>query len=500
MLRKVISLALLLVLDLIAVAQPDSLTLSSENDTVRMLHRAALPDSTWDFYPTYSAYESYMTGFAQQYPTLCRWVAFDTLASGRRLMALVISDNVDSLEAEPRFLYTSSMHGDELVGYILMLRLADYLLKNYGTDSLVTRLVDDLEIWINPLANPDGTYRSGNHTVSGSWRYNANAVDINRNFPDPQDGPHPDGNAWQAETMAFMALANTQKFNMSANIHGGAEVCNYPWDTWAQLPADDLWWQYVCNMYADSAQFYGPTGYFNDFGTGVTNGFDWYSISGGRQDYMNYFHHCREFTLEISNSKLPSASQLPVFWNANYRSLLNYLDQARYGIHGVVSDSLTGHPLKARVFIQGHDIDSSHVWSRLPHGDFYRYLAAGNYSLSISSPGYITRIIPGISTANQTMTWLNVRLLPTISGSSQPMAQLATRLWYDAQNHSIRCIRPDSGGDQWSLQIFSAGGMLIKADKIRHEYPLPSHWSPGLYIVRIISPEGQGVTLKVVLP
>ncbi|MBE0640778.1 MAG: hypothetical protein IH599_02000, partial [Bacteroidales bacterium] len=231
MLLKIISLALLLVVDLIAVAQPDSLTLSSENDSVRMLHRAALPDTTWDFYPTYSAYESYMTGFAQQYPTLCRWVAFDTLASGRRLMALVISDNVDSLEAEPRFLYTSSMHGDELVGYILMLRLADYLLKNYGTDSLVTRLVDDLEIWINPLANPDGTYRSGKHTVSGSWRYNANAVDINRNFPDPQDGPHPDGNAWQAETMAFMALANTQKFNMSANIHGGAEVCNYPWDT-----------------------------------------------------------------------------------------------------------------------------------------------------------------------------------------------------------------------------------------------------------------------------
>jgi len=43
-----------------------------------------------------------------------------------------------------------------------MLRLADYLLENYTSDLKVKDLVDNLEIWINPLANPDGTYNSGN--------------------------------------------------------------------------------------------------------------------------------------------------------------------------------------------------------------------------------------------------------------------------------------------------------------------------------------------------
>ena len=76
------------------------------------------------------------------------------------------------------------MHGDETAGFILMLRLADYLLKNYNSDTRVKTLSDNLEIWINPLANPDGTYRDGNFIIS-PVRNNANGYDLNRNFPDP---------------------------------------------------------------------------------------------------------------------------------------------------------------------------------------------------------------------------------------------------------------------------------------------------------------------------
>ena len=73
---------------------------------------------------------------------------------------------------------------NETLGFILLQRLADYLLTNYGIDSLVTELVDNVEIWLCPLANPDGTYQNDNSTISSARRYNANMVDLNRNFPD----------------------------------------------------------------------------------------------------------------------------------------------------------------------------------------------------------------------------------------------------------------------------------------------------------------------------
>lgn len=207
----------------------------------------------WDFYPTYNVYDSLMTKFQQNYPNLCRTFSIKTLNSGRKILFVKISDNPDAKENEPIFLYTSSMHGNELTGYILMLRLIDYLLTNYGTDPRVTNIVNNTEIWINPLANPDGAYKGGNASVASATRGNANGIDFNRNFPDPEAGQHPDYNAWQPETMAFMALADSIQFTMSANFHGGAEVCNYPFDTWAKNPADSLWWKYVCREYADTA-------------------------------------------------------------------------------------------------------------------------------------------------------------------------------------------------------------------------------------------------------
>jgi len=282
----------------------------------------------WDFYPTYEAYIEMMYQFQADYPGLCEIITIGESVEGRELIAARISDNVGVDEGEPKFLYTSSIHGDEITGYVLMLRLIDYLLSNYGSLSNVDGLVNNMDIFINPLANPDGTYYGGNSSVNGAQRYNANNIDMNRNYPDPEDGQHPDGNDWQQETIAFMQFAEDYQFTMAANFHGGAEVFNYPWDTWPQLTPEDEWWQAVGHEWADTAQFYSPPGYMAGFDDGITNGYAWYSISGGRQDFMNYFRDCLEVTVEISNIKLVPASQLPDYWEYNYRSFLNFMGQA----------------------------------------------------------------------------------------------------------------------------------------------------------------------------
>ena len=367
--------------------------------------------NNWDYYPTYNQYVNMMYAFADSFPQICRIHSLGTLSSGREILIVNISDNVDQKENEPSFLYTSSMHGDELTGYVLMLRFIDDILNKYNVDSRITNLVDEIDIWINPLANPDGAYAGGNNNVWGATRSNANFIDINRNFPDPEDGPHPDGNPWQDETLIFMGLSDTINFNLASNLHTGTVVANYPWDTWSQLTADDNWWQHVCNEYADSCQFYGGNNYFSGYNDGITNGYDWYEVDGGRQDYMNYFKHCREFTLELSDDKTPNPQDLPAFWDANHPSFYNYMEQSLYGLRGIITDSITGLPIKARVEIANHDVDSSHVYSNMPIGNYHRYIYQGNYSFTFSKSGYHSKTI-NASILNNNTSYLNVQLVP----------------------------------------------------------------------------------------
>jgi hypothetical protein len=373
--------------------------------------------TTWNFYPTYPAYESLMADFQTNYPEICQVTTIATLPSGRKLLVAKISDNVSSDEDEPEFLYTSSIHGDETTGYVLMLHLMDYLLSNYGTNPEATELINNLEIFINPLANPDGTYKGGNNTVNGATRSNANNVDLNRNYPDPVMGQHPDGKAWQPETVAFMDFAAQHHFVAAANFHGGIEVVNYPWDCKYVLTADDSWWQYVSREYVDTVHLHSPITYMDDLTNGITNGAVWYIVYGGRQDYMNYWHHCREVTIEISNTKLLPASQLVAHWDYNWRSLILFMKQARYGIHGIITNQVTGNPIAAKVFINGHDIDNSECYSSSNNGDYHRLLKTGAYTLEISAPCYQTQTIANVMVTDKNTISLDIQLLPSASAS-----------------------------------------------------------------------------------
>jgi hypothetical protein len=365
----------------------------------------------WDYYPTYSAYITIMEQFQTDYPNLCQIINIGSSVQGRDLLVARISDNVGVEENEPEFFYTSSMHGDEIAGYVLMLHLIDYLLTNYGSDGRITNIVNNMDIFINPLSNPDGTYAAGNNTVTGATRYNANGIDLNRNFPDFVDGPHPDGNSWQPENIAMMDFAEERNFVMSANFHGGAEVLNYPYDTTSQRHADDAWWQYVCHEYADEAQANSPNGYLDGFNDGITNGYDWYSINGGRQDYMNYYHLCREVTLEISDIKLLPESQLLNWWNYNQESLLLYMEQAMYGIQGVVQDE-NGNPVFATITIPDHDYLNSHIETDAVVGNYHRLLAQGSWDLLFSATGFVSQLVENVTVTNHSTTQLNITLQP----------------------------------------------------------------------------------------
>jgi len=443
----------------------------------------------WNEYPTYDEYVSMMYQFQADFPDLCTVESIGTTVDGRELLVARISDNVTSDENEPEFLYTGTMHGDETVGYVLLLRLIDHLLSNYGTSDRITNMVNNMEIYINPLANPDGTFAGGNNSVNGATRYNGNNIDLNRNYPDAEEGDHPDGNVWQPETVAFMAFAENHSFVSSANFHSGAEVINYPWDTWSTLHADDDWMRFVSHEYADTCHAHSPSTYMSDYDNGITNGYQWYSISGGRQDYMNYFQHCREITIELSDVKLLPENQLEDHWEYNYRSLLNFIEQANYGFYGVVTDVDTENPINAEISIVDHESNNSSVVTSMPFGNYYRPIKAGTYDICYNAPCYDPVTIENVSIEDYTSVEQNVSLQS--SGFSADFYAEATNIsvGQTVSFTDVSCGNPTSW--EWAFE----GGTPVSSVE---ENPSVLYDTEGVYSVTLTITNGsdESTTIK----
>ena len=340
----------------------------------------------WDQYPTYEAYENMMYQFATDHPDMCEIIELGTLPSNRKI--LIAHINNGSGAGKPKFLYTSTIHGDETTGWMLMLRWIDYLLEN-PTLPECANILNNIDLYVGPNTNPDGTYHGGNNTVNGATRYNANGVDMNRNYADPHEGPHPDGNPYATETEWMMQFAQDNNFVMGANYHGGAEVMNYPWDNTHTLHADDQWWQLVSLEYVALCRQVSSSYMTDTYSNGITNGAAWYMIGGGRQDYMNGYAECREETIECSSTKCPQGSQMPNFWNINKNAIFAYVNQVLNGIHGTVVDAASKAPIGgATVTLVGHDDQYSIVSTQLPAGDFHRPIKAGTYNVRITKNGY----------------------------------------------------------------------------------------------------------------
>ena len=87
------------------------------------------------------------------------------------------------------------------------------------------------------------------------------------------------------------------------------------------------------------------------------------------------------------------------------------MEQSLFGLRGIITDSITGIPLKAKIEILGHDIDSSHIYSNLPIGNYHRHIAQGNYNFTFSKNGYYSKTINATILNNNTLIQ-DIQLVP----------------------------------------------------------------------------------------
>jgi hypothetical protein len=261
-----------------------------------------------------------------------------------------------------------------------------------------------------------------------------------------------------------------RNFDISANMHGGAEVVNYPWDRSHVRHVDTDWFVLISQDYADVARAVNSS-YMDSFVDdstgiiGITNGADWYVIKGGRQDYVTSYLHGREVTLELSNIKKLESENFDAFWDYNRWSLINMITQSRYGIHGNITSKVTGFPIKATIWVEAHDDSTSWQESDSISGNFYRYLKEGSYDIIISADGYISDTINEVEVIDYQKTILNIVLDSTVSTFLDEKNKQQISIYPNPASDFINVSFKGNNSDK-QLVIFNSLGKVIYEEKV----------------------------------
>lgn len=148
------------------------------------------PGSMGGYY-TYDEMITKIDDMVTAYPYLVSKINIGTTYEGRTIWAIKVSDNILTDEAEPEVLYTGLQHAREAITGTSLIFFMQYLCENYGTDSRITDLVNNREIFIIPCVNVDGYVynQTTNPSGGGMWRKNRRlnsggsyGVDLNRNY------------------------------------------------------------------------------------------------------------------------------------------------------------------------------------------------------------------------------------------------------------------------------------------------------------------------------
>ncbi|NQV16155.1 T9SS type A sorting domain-containing protein [bacterium] len=216
---------------------------------------------------------------------------------GRDLWASRISNNPDVDEDQPEILYTGLHHAREPMSMAAIMYFMYYMLENYGSDPLVTFLIDNRELYFLPVVNPDGYVynEETNPGGGGMWRKNRRdngdgswGVNNNRNYgymwgyDNLGSSPSPSNNEFRGtdpfsepETQAVRDFCINHHFQLALNYH----------TYWHKL---FLPWAYIYNSHTPDSAIYMDLALemtrFNNYdievsteATGVVNGYsdDW---------------------------------------------------------------------------------------------------------------------------------------------------------------------------------------------------------------------------------
>lgn len=115
-------------------------------------------------YRTVADHEAHLARFGAAYPNLTTVITYGASIQGRALKAVCITNKASAVDScslvptasKPRLMMVAAVHARELSTSEMAYRWMDYLVQGYGTNADVTNILNTSELWVIPVANPDG--------------------------------------------------------------------------------------------------------------------------------------------------------------------------------------------------------------------------------------------------------------------------------------------------------------------------------------------------------
>jgi hypothetical protein len=247
----------------------------------------------FDSLRTYDEHVQFMSDLVAANPDLAEMVTVGLSVEGRPLWALRITGPGAD---KPGVIYHGAQHGNEAAGASVVAYAAYHLLTNYTSDPEVTTLVDNVEWFLLPIMNPDGYVDYD--------RWNANGVDLNRNWGGPGSGQDPWGGPYpfsEPETAAmrdfFQAHRNVR---VHIDFHGYVPWLMWPWGHRPELCRDHWTFHMLGTELHDLVYAAGGGSY--EFGP-----IWWvaYPVYGGSIDYSYGVRRLWGFAFELADDQVP---------------------------------------------------------------------------------------------------------------------------------------------------------------------------------------------------
>ncbi len=349
--------------------------------------------------------EAFVDQMVATYPDLIQKITLTPpgeMWEGHHQYLLKITKNVAQANDRVTFIFDAQHHAREVMTPEIARDMIEYLLTRYETDTSVQEWVDNVNIYIVPCENPDGSMFV--FTNDSYWRRNrhpACAVDPNRNYPflwngcngssgsctsDTNRGSAP---ASEPETQGMLDANEMARALFALTYHTYGEYIMYSYGC-SDPDEMDLLEGIAQELNAQLENDQGMTGQYRVGPIWSTI----YEADGGSLDTQYAQYGTNAFVIEANSSGFQPDydSWRDVTVERQRNAWRFFLDKTLHApqIRGKVSDAYTGDPLEAEIaadeVVYTHGEFPRHADSR----GLYHWLAQANHSyhLTWSLPGY----------------------------------------------------------------------------------------------------------------